>query len=151
MRADGIEVSQEDDVPRGIRVSQILQDGLDELFGTTVGVGGTNTTVLGEWESFRFPIDGGRRREDDIRDPVVPHHFQQHQRPSDIVLIVVQRDTHGFPDGFQASKVDHRGDFVLSKHRFQCRAVANVHPMEWDRAASEFRHPFQGRYRWVSG
>lgn len=89
MRADGVEVPEEDDLPVRLGVLEIGEDVLDEELGSSVGVERRGGEVLGARDRRGLAVHGRGRREDHGLAPV--HSF-----------------IHG-TDGGHAS-VDTRGD-----------------------------------------
>ena len=62
MRADRVEVAEEDHLPAGVRVLKIGEHVLDEELGAAVGVEGGGGEILGARDGGGLAVDGGGRR-----------------------------------------------------------------------------------------
>ena len=129
--ADGVEVAEEDD--RGGRIGDlpILQDVLDKELGSAVGVGAGEGECFVDGDGFGNTINCGRRGENDLKDVMGFHAFEQNERASNVVLVVLERYFYALANGFETCKVDDRVDGgVLVKYLVESLFVGDVDLVE---------------------
>lgn len=105
--AGGIEVAQDGDAPVRLGTVQVAQHVFDVQLARAVGVGGAEREVFANRHAGRVAVDGGRRAEHDAGDVGALHGLQQAQAAEDVVVVVVERFSNRFADGFEAGEVDH--------------------------------------------
>ena len=127
VRADGVEVAQQDDVPAVIRLPQIGEDAFLIIFGSAVRVGGAaRAAVFGEGQALGGAVHRGGGGEDDLFDAVRAHGLQQHQGAVDVVVVILERLDAALAHGLQPREMDDRIEFVFGKDLVHRGAVAHV-------------------------
>ena len=107
MSADGVEVTEQHDVPLGVGGVDVHKDLLDHPLGPTIGVGrGLLRILLGDGRVVRVAVDGRGAREDDGLAAMVAHDVDEHQGVLDVVVVVLDGLAHRLADGLKAGKVD---------------------------------------------
>ena len=113
MSADGVEVTEQHDVPLGVGGVDVHKDLLDHPLGPTIGVGrGLLRILLGDGRVVRVAVDGRGAREDDGLAAMVAHDVDEHQGVLDVVVIVLDGLAHRLADGLKAGKVDDTVDLM---------------------------------------
>ena len=130
MRADRVEVSEEDHLPAGVRVLKIGEHVLDEELGAAVGVEGGGGEILGARDGGGLAVDGGGRREDDGAALGLLHGVDEDHRAGDVVAVVA----HGLRDGLahrlEAGEVNHRVNLLRGKNLVEAILVEDVAVVE---------------------
>ena len=126
MRADRVEVAQNNRVEIRICVRVVEQDALDHQLRRAVGIRRRKREILADRNGRRVAVHGRRGAENEILDLELLHHLQKAQRGDEVVLIVPQRDLHRFADGLEACEMDDRKDLVLREDPAQRLRVADV-------------------------
>jgi len=93
----GIEVAQ-GHVAQAIGPAELGQHGFDHELGLAVDIGRMVGHVFGDRRLFRFAVNGGRRREDEVFDAGPAYSFQEAVRADDVVVVINCRVFHGFAD-----------------------------------------------------
>ena len=113
MGTDGIEITEQHDVPLGVGGVDVHEDLLNHPLGPTIGVGrGLLGVFLGDGRIVRIAVDGRRAREDDGLTTVVAHDIDEHQGVLDIVVVVLDGLAHRLANGLKAGEVDDAVDLV---------------------------------------
>ena len=113
MGADGIEITEQHDVPLGVGGVDVHKDLLDHPLGPTIGVGrGLLRILLGDGRVVRVAVDGRGAREDDGLAAMVAHDVDEHQGVLDVVVVVFDGLAHRLADGLKAGKVDDAVDLM---------------------------------------
>ena len=113
MGTDGIEVTEQHDVPLGVGGVDVHEDLLNHPLGPTIGVGrGLLGVLFGDRRIVRIAVDGRRAREDDGLTTVVAHDIDEHQGVLDIVVVVLDGLAHRLANGLKAGEVDDAVDLV---------------------------------------
>ena len=113
MSADGVEVTEQHDVPLGVGGMDVHKDLLDHPLGPTIGVGrGLLRILLGDGRVVRVAVDGRGAREDDGLAAMVAHDVDEHQGVLDVVVVVLDGLAHRLADGLKAGKVDDAVDLM---------------------------------------
>ena len=143
MRADRIEIAQDDDSPGGVAGGKVAQHLLDEQLRAAVGICGRERMVLVERQTLRLAIDGGRRAEHQLAHARRGHGLQQAQRAVDVAVVVGERHLVGFAHRLQPGEMDDGGAVVAAQHVLHEGAVADVARFADRRPAGDGRHPRQ--------
>ena len=113
MSADGVEVTEQHDVPLGVGGVDVHNDLLDHPLGPTIGVGrGLLRILLGDGRVVRVAVDGRGAREDDGLAAMVAHDVDEHKGVLDVVVVVLDGLAHRLADGLKAGKVDDAVDLM---------------------------------------
>ena len=113
MGTDGIEITEQHDVPLGVGGVDVHEDLLNHPLGPTIGVGrGLLGVFLGDGRIVRIAVDGRRAREDDGLTAVVAHDIDERQGVLDIVVVVLDGLAHRLANGLKAGEVDDAVDLV---------------------------------------
>ena len=113
MSADGVEVTEQHDVPLGVGGVDVHEDLLNHPLGPTIGVGrGLLGVLFGDGRIVRVAVDGRGAREDDGLAAMVPHDVDEHQGVLDVVVVVLDGLAHRLADGLKAGKVDDAVDLM---------------------------------------
>ena len=75
---------------------------------------------------------------------VLRHHAAQRHGSAQVVLIIIERDAHGFAHGLQACKVHHAVDMLLIKNAADKRRVAAIALVQGDGLAGDLFHTGNG-------
>ena len=127
MRADGVEVAQQHDVPLGVGLGGVHEDLLDHPLGPAVGVGAELLgALLGEGQRVGVAVDGRRAGEDDVLAAVVAHGLDQVEGAAEVVVVVLDGLGHALADGLEAGEVDHAVDVERLEDGLEGVAVAHV-------------------------
>ena len=133
VRADGVEVSQEDDVPFGVGLLDVHEDLFEHALGPAVGVGaGAFGAVFGDGDLGGVAIDGGAGAEDDVLAVVVAHDVDEGEGAADVVFVVFPGFGDALADGFESGEVDAGVEGVVGEEVFEGLAVADVDLVEGD-------------------
>ena len=146
VRADGVEVAQQRDAPRGIGLPQIGEDLLDIELGGAVGVGGRvgQRHILAEGDGILHAVDGGGGGEDDLFAAVRRHHFAEDEGAGEVVVIVAQRNAAGFANRLEPREMDDRVNLVLLEHPLHPGFVEQVGLVEFEVLAGNLADAFEG-------
>ena len=113
MGTDGVEVTEQHDIPFGVGGVNVHKDLLDHPLGPTIGVGrGLLRILLGDGRVVRVAVDGRGAREDDGLAAMVAHDVDEHQGVLDVVVVVLDGLAHRLADGLKAGKVDDAVDLM---------------------------------------
>ena len=113
MSANGVEVTEQHDVPLGVGGVDVHKDLLDHPLGPTIGVGrGLLRILLGDGRVVRVAVDGRGAREDDGLAAMAAHDVDEHQGVLDVVVVVLDGLAHRLADGLKAGKVDDTVDLM---------------------------------------
>ena len=128
VRADGVEVAQQQEVPGRIGGGHRAHDLLEPELGGAVGVHRRERGRLPEREVRRVGVAVDRRGggEDEVAHLVPPQLVQQHERPSDVVLVVLPGLRDGLADGLVAGEVDDGVEPLRVEDGADDGAVADV-------------------------
>ena len=126
MRADGVEITQQNYVPFVIGLIQILQHGFQHKLRGTVGICGGKAAVFIERKPFGRTVNGCGRRENNLLHVIFLHNFQQRNRTADIVFVIFQRNLTAFAHGFQPGEMNYRVDFMRFENFIRALCVADV-------------------------
>jgi len=97
-----------------VRLAQILENLLGEIFGLAVGrCTVARGMLLGHGQELWLTVDGGTGAVHELEDIVVGHRLQQDIGAGHVVVVVLQRYAAGLTHGLQGGKVGHHVDFVL--------------------------------------
>mmetsp|Transcript_26001 Transcript_26001/g.65335 ORF Transcript_26001/g.65335 Transcript_26001/m.65335 type:complete len:243 (-) Transcript_26001:47-775(-) len=143
VRADGVEVAQENDVPAFLAHAHIPHDVLCDQLGAAVRVCGGQGKVLENGDRVRVAVYRRRRREDQVFAIVLLHGGQQADSGADVVLVVGERDRHRLAHSFQGRKVNYRKNFMLGEDLIKQALLGNVALVERDLLACDLLHPGQ--------
>ena len=131
MRADGVEVAQEHDVPALVRHVQVAQHLLVHRLGAAVGVRcRLEGRVLGHRHVVGLAVDRGRGREHNVAHAVVAHGAGHRQRAAQVVLVVLDGLVHRLAHRLVGGEVDDAVDVVLLEDAVEQGGVADVPPIE---------------------
>ena len=76
---------------------------------------------------LRIAIDGGRRREEDVRPAIFHHQLADVHKRGEVVLVVHQWSLHRLTHGLVSGKVDDGTKLVFLEDILQSCDVAGVH------------------------
>ena len=141
VRADGVEVAEQHDVPLGVGRVEVGEDLLYHPLGPAVGVGaGLLGALLGERKLVRVAVDGAGAREDDGLAAVVAHDVHERERALDVVVVVLDGLLDRLAHGLEAGEVDHAVDGVLVEDAVERIAVEHVVLVEGEAARGLVAH-----------
>ena len=141
VRADGVEVAQQHDVPLRVGGVEVGEDLLDHPLGPAVGVGrGLLGALLGERQRVRVAVDGGGAGEDDGLAAVLAHDVDERERVADVVGVVLDRLGDGLAHGLVAGKVDNATRAVLVEDLGERGAVVDVGLVEGEIGGGGLTH-----------
>ena len=144
MAADRIEVTEQGDIERRIRLLDVFEDPLDHDFRLTIRVGrAPDGIAFHKRYPFRDAIDRRGRGEDEVIDPVFPHHIKDVEGASEVILIILNRLRDAFADGFVAREMDDRVDLVFFEDLFGVRFLRHVDLIELRPNMSEGFNPIE--------
>ena len=127
VRANGIEVAEQDNVPCGICGMHVGEDLLDHPFCPAVWVGRRLfRAFFSQGQRVRIAIDGCRAGEDDGFAIVCAHHVQQGERGAEVIGVVLNRLSNGFSNGLEARKMNNAVDMVRIKDTIELRAIVDI-------------------------
>ena len=127
MGADGIEITEQHDVPLGVGGVDVHKDLLDHPLGPTIGVGrGLLRILLGDGRVVRVAVDGRGAREDDGLAAMAAHDGDEHQGVLDVVVVVLDGLAHRLADGLKTGEVDDAVDLMGIEDLVHCIAVEHV-------------------------
>mmetsp|Transcript_6147 Transcript_6147/g.16730 ORF Transcript_6147/g.16730 Transcript_6147/m.16730 type:complete len:291 (-) Transcript_6147:10-882(-) len=106
MRADGIEVPQNQHVPALVRGMHVAQNLFDEQLRAAVRIRGRQSGAFQDGQHLGFAVDGRARGEDEAADVAVLQFLKQIHGAADVAVVVRKRFRHGFADGLEAGEVD---------------------------------------------
>ena len=147
VRADGVEIAQQHNVPFVVAHVQVGQHLLQHGLRPAVGVRGVVLrAILGDGDELRLAVHRGARREHEVLHAVRAGHVAQGQRAREIVPVVFQRLLHAFAHGLEAGEVDDGVHFVLGEDAVERRAIEDVRLVEFQavvvcRQAGDLSHP----------
>ena len=125
--ADGVEVTEQHDVPALVGRVEVGEHLLVHGLGATVGVrGGLELGVLAHGHLVGLAVDGGRRGEHDVVHPVVAQGACQLKRAAEVVLVVLDGLVDALAHGLEGGEVDGARDGVLVEDPVEERAVLHV-------------------------
>ena len=131
MRADGVEIAQQHNVPFVVAHVQVGQHLLQHGLRPAVGVRGVVLrAILGNGDELRLAVHRGARREHEVLHAVRAGHVAQGQRAREIVPVVFQRLLHAFAHGLEAGEVDDGVDVVLLEDALECKPIQDVSLVE---------------------
>ena len=145
VRADGVEVAQNRDVHRLVRLVDVAQDVLDHQLGRAVRVGRRQREILFDGHALGLTVDGRRRREDEILAAVFSHHRQEHEGADEVVGVIFKRFLHRFADRLKPGEVDDRVGFFRLEDAFHRLFVADVRAIERELFAGDLAHAVEHR------
>ena len=126
VRADGVEVAQQNDRQRRIRRAGGLQDLLDHELRPAIGVGAVAGLRRLIQRGGLVAVNGGGGGENKLMAVMRAHDLQNGQRGIEIVAVVEQRLLDRFADSLEPRKVDDAGDVIVAEDLVHCRLVAAV-------------------------
>ena len=117
MRADRVEITEQDDGHNGIRLRHAEQDLFDHVFGPAVGIGAVpGRRGLLERRFAVGPVNRGGRAEDQFPALMGAHDFQHGQHGVEVVPVIFDRFGDGFADRLESGKVDDAFDRKFVEH-----------------------------------
>ena len=132
MRADGVEVTQNDHRHRVVGRVHVLHNLLDHQLRLSVGRRRRrNGEVLADRHRLRLAVDRGGGRENEAFAAVFPHRLHRDDGAVQIDAIVFQRLLHRLADRLQTREMDHRFNAVLSEDFIHRGAVGRVLVVEF--------------------
>ena len=141
MGTDGIEVTEQHDVPLGVGGVDVHEDLLNHPLGPTIGVGrGLLGVLFGDGRVVRIAVDGRGAREDDGLAAMVAHDVDEHQGVLDVVVVVLDGLAHRLADGLKAGEVDDAVDLMGVEDLVHGLAVEHVGLVEGEVLGSLFAH-----------
>ena len=127
VRAHGVEIAQQDDVPCVVCTEDVAQHEFLEVLARAVGVGrAADGALLGEGEVFGSAVDGRRRREDELLDAMRLHRFEEHKGAVEVVVVIFDGFLHALAHRFKPREVDDGVKRVLREDALHHGAVADV-------------------------
>ena len=124
VRADGVEVAQQHDVPLVVADVQVGEHLLKHALRPAVGVRAVVLrAILGDRDELWLAVHRGAAGEHQVLHAVVARHVAQHQRAGDVVPVVLKRLLHAFAHGLEAGEVDDGVDVVLVEDGVERLAV----------------------------
>ena len=145
MRADGVEVAQQHHCPLGIGKGYIAHNALAHPFGPAIGIGAlTHGQTFVEGHFLAVAVHGGGAGKYNALYMVLRHHAAQRHGSAQVVLIIIERDAHGFAYSLQTRKVHHAVDMLLIKNAADKRRVAAIALVQGDGLAGDFFHTGNG-------
>ena len=141
--AHRVEITQYGNAPIRVAAVQVAQHVLYHQLSLSVGVGGGQGVVFGQWQPLRVAVYRGRRAEHQRLDPAFAHGLQQAQTAHHIVVVIGQRLRHRFTYGLEACKVDHRAGATGPQCAGQGATVADIALDQPDLSARDTPHPRQ--------
>ena len=131
MGADGVEITQQHDVPALVGRVEVAQHLLVHRLGTTVGVrGGLELGLLAHRHVVGLAVHRGRGGEHDVVHAVVAKRTGQLQGAPEVVLIVLDGLVDGLAHGLEGGEVDGPADGLLLKNAVEQRPVLHVSLVE---------------------
>ena len=110
---------------------------------------GSLRALFSDRDERRITVYGCGRTEDNVLHAVVSHHITEVDGSADIVLIVLQRLSHGLAYRFQACKMDDRFDLLFLEdliHRF---LVADIRFIECKVLSCDLFYTVKGFFRCI--
>ena len=127
MRADGVEVTQQHDVPLVVAHVQVGEHLLEHALGPSVGVGAVVLgALLGDRDELGLAVHRCAAGEHDVLHAMVARHIAQHQRAGDVVPVVLQRLLHAFANRLEAGEVDDGVNVVFGEDGVKRFSVQDV-------------------------
>lgn len=130
MSTGGVEVSECNHAPFGIRVGYVVHDPFTHGFSAAVYGLGVERGALRNGNGLRSTVYGGGRGVNQIVAVVSIHDINKVDGSVDVVLIILDGFLAGFADGLVGSNVDHAPDaafaLVSFKHGFDVFGVGDV-------------------------
>ena len=147
VRADGVEIAQQHNVPFVVAHVQVGQHLLQHGLRPAVGIRGVVLrAILGDGDELRLAVHRGARREHEVLHAVRAGHVAQGQRAREVIPVVFQRLLHAFAHGLEAGEVDDGVHVVLGEDAVERRAIEDVRLVEFQavvvcRQAGDLSHP----------
>ena len=127
MRADRIEVAQQRNAPVRLRFLQVGQDLLNHQLAFTVrALRRTGREAFDVRDFGLVAVDGRGGAENKVFHARGAHGGNEFQCAGYVVVVVLERLSDGFSDGFQAGEMDHRFNGVIVENFRHQRFVTNV-------------------------
>ncbi|CWQ39946.1 Uncharacterised protein [Neisseria meningitidis] len=127
MRANRIEITQQNHAPARIGFLNVSENALNHRFRCAVRAGGVaRWHILGIRHFARIAINRRRRTEHNAKHARTRHFFRQHQAAGNIIIIIFYRLGHTFTHRFQAGKMNHRINAVFRKNTAQNLTIADI-------------------------
>ena len=145
MRANRVEVAQQDDAPAVVRTVEVAEDLLDHQLGAAIGIGhAADGHILLERGDIVHSVHGGGGAEDDLFTAVVAHGLEQGDGAADVVVEVLERLDDALAHGLEPGEVDDTVDLLRLEDVVQTIAVADIALIEFELLAAELLNPAQG-------
>ncbi len=131
MCTDGIEITQNDNIPFGICLLHIHQHLLQHGFGLTVRIGAMSFGALfRDGDNGRITIDRRTGREYDILATMAAHYVQENEGACHIVVIILQWLHTALAHSLQASEMNDSFWFLCLKHLGKCLGITDISLVE---------------------
>ena len=145
VRADGVEVAEQDHGELGIGLREVAEDLFGHVLGPAVGIGAAaGDAVLGERHLVRAVVDRGGGGEHDLLGVELAERLGERDRGVQVVVVVFQRLRDGFADRLQPGEMDGAVDLVLGEDAFERGAVADIRLIENDFLPGDLLDAVQG-------
>ena len=146
MRTNGVEVTQQSNVPLGVGRSQVDQHILDVLLGAAVAGLRIHVHLLNQRHGLGLTVDGSGGGEHDGVAVGLVHGVEQVQGASHVGLVVPQRLLSGLTHSLQTRKVNHGVGANLLEESLHAFEVEQINLVELGGAASEFSDALEGLF-----
>ena len=141
MRANRVEVAEQNDVPFRICFLHIAEHFFEHGLCFTVRIGAFALgAFFGNRDDGRIAVNRGGRTENEVLATVITHGIQQYERGVHVVLVVFERLGDGFAHSFEACKMDAGVKFIFAKNFVHGNGVTDVGIYKRDGGANEFAH-----------
>ena len=144
VRTNGVEVTQQSNIPLGVGSSQINQHVLNVLLGAAVAGLRIHVHLLDQRHGLGLTVHGSGGGEHDGVAVSLVHCVQQVQGASHVGLVVPQRLLCGLAHSLQTRKVNHSVGANLLEESLHTFKVEQVNLVELGGAASEFSDALEG-------
>lgn len=114
MRADWVEVPEQNDAPFMVGCVEVDEDLLDHRLRPAVGVGGGPFRAFFiDWDVCGLAVHGSAAREDEVLAAVRSGGIAKAQGADDVVVVVLEGLGDAFAYGFESCEVDDGGGVVF--------------------------------------
>ena len=127
VRANGIEVTKQHNIPFGVGGVQIGKNLLNHPFRPTIGVGGRLLfRSLAQRHAIGLAIHRGARAEHNALAAMLAHDVAQNERVGDVVVVVLERLFDALAHGFEPSEVNNAVNIILGKNALERVAIEHI-------------------------
>ena len=106
VRADRVEISEQDDVPLGVARGKVPEDILDDQLGATVGRHGFEGVLFVQRDVRGISVDGAGGRKHEGLAAVLRHRLAELDGARHVVVVVPEGVVHGFVHVLSSRKVN---------------------------------------------